>query len=58
MSDDAAAVDLAEAVRRLMQATVLTTLDDQQRREIAAEIDTLTTRLVESSRETMPWRGA
>jgi acyl-coenzyme A thioesterase PaaI-like protein len=55
VSDDAAAVDLADAVRRLMQATVLTTCDDEQRRVIATEIDALASRLAESSRDTMPW---
>ena len=54
MSDDAA-VELAEAVRRLMQATVLTTLDDDARRSIAADIDAISSRLAESSRDTMPW---
>jgi acyl-coenzyme A thioesterase PaaI-like protein len=52
---DAAAIDLADAVRRLMQAAVLTTLDDEQRREVAAGIDALTSRLAGSSRGTMPW---
>ena len=54
MSADAA-VELADAVRRLMQATVLTTLDDEQRRAVAAEVDSLTARLSEASRDTMPW---
>jgi acyl-coenzyme A thioesterase PaaI-like protein len=52
---DAAAIELADAVRRLMQATVLTTLDDEQRRAVAADIDALASRLAESSRDTMPW---
>ena len=52
---DAAAIELADAVRRLMQATVLTTLDDEQRRGVAADIDALTSRLAVSSRDTMPW---
>ncbi len=50
-----AAVELADAVRRLMQATVLTTLDDEQRRAVAADIDALTARLSAESRDTMPW---
>jgi acyl-coenzyme A thioesterase PaaI-like protein len=52
---DAAAIELADAVRRLMQATVLTTLSDEERREIAADIDAVASRLAESSRDTMPW---
>jgi acyl-coenzyme A thioesterase PaaI-like protein len=52
---DAAAIELADAVRRLMQATVLTTLSDEERREIAADIDAVASLLAESSRDTMPW---
>src|SRR5436309_2156968 len=52
---DAAAVELADAVRRLMQASVLTTLADEERREIAALIGALTTRLADAPRDTMPW---
>ena len=54
MPDDAA-VDLAEAVRRLMQASVLTTTDDDSRRAIAAQIDDLTKQLSVEARQTMPW---
>lgn len=52
---DAAAIELADAVRRLMQASVLTSVDDETRRDIAAQIDALTKQLDEQSRETMPW---
>lgn len=55
MTSDDAAIALADAVRRLMQATVLTSLDAEQRRAIAADVDALSERLAESSRETMPW---
>ncbi|HET6818048.1 MAG TPA: PaaI family thioesterase [Mycobacteriales bacterium] len=52
---DAAAVELAESVRRLMQSAVLTTVDDDTRRDVAAQIDDLTKHLSEQSRDTMPW---
>ncbi|HET7309743.1 MAG TPA: PaaI family thioesterase [Mycobacteriales bacterium] len=54
MSDDAA-VDLAQAVRQLMQASVLTAVDDETRRDLAAQVDALTKQLAAQSRETMPW---
>jgi acyl-coenzyme A thioesterase PaaI-like protein len=52
---DAAAIELADAVRRLMDAAVLTTIDDEQRRELAVRIDALTAMLVAGARDTMPW---
>jgi hypothetical protein len=50
-----AAVTLADAVRRLMDATVVTELDDDSRAAIAVDVDALTAALSAKSRETMPW---
>jgi acyl-coenzyme A thioesterase PaaI-like protein len=50
-----ASVELADAVRRLMQSAVLTSVDDERRRAVAADIDALTAQLAEQSRDTMPW---
>lgn len=52
---DEAAVELADAVRRLMDAAVLTELDDPARTAVAADVDALTDRLREQSRDAMPW---
>ena len=52
---DAAAIELADAVRRLMDAAVVTTIDDGRRRELAVRVDSLTAMLVAERRDTMPW---
>jgi acyl-coenzyme A thioesterase PaaI-like protein len=52
---DAAAIALADAVRRLMDAAVLTELDDSARTAVAADIDALTATLQQRSRDAMPW---
>src|SRR4051794_16368872 len=52
---DEAAVALADAVRRLMDAAVLTELDDSARTAVATDIDALTATLQQQSRAAMPW---
>jgi acyl-coenzyme A thioesterase PaaI-like protein len=53
---DAAAVELADAVRRLMVAAVLTSATDTARRETATEVDELADRLAAGRvRTAMPW---
>lgn len=52
---DEAAVELADALRRLMDAAVLTELDDAARTAVAADVDALTDRLREQARDAMPW---
>jgi acyl-coenzyme A thioesterase PaaI-like protein len=52
---DEAAITLADAVRRLMDAAVVTEIDDSSRAAVAADIDALTAALSEKSRDTMPW---
>jgi acyl-coenzyme A thioesterase PaaI-like protein len=52
---DDAAVDLADAVRRLMDAAVLTAVDDGVRRSVAERIDQLAGELRAESRDGMPW---
>lgn len=46
---------LAAAIRRLMDAAVLTELDEATLRDVAGQVDALTGRLSARSRETMPW---
>jgi len=50
-----AAVRLADAVRRLMDAAVVTELNEDERRELAERVDELTEQLAAKSRDTMPW---
>ena len=52
---DAGAIALADAVRRLMDAAVVTQLDEDARTELAGRIDELAEELAAKSRETMPW---
>ena len=50
-----AAIALADAVRRLMDATVVTEIDDSARAAVAADIDALTATLSEQARDAMHW---
>jgi acyl-coenzyme A thioesterase PaaI-like protein len=52
---DGAAVELANAVRRLMDAAVLTTIDEDRRRELAFRVDALSAMLIAEARDTLPW---
>jgi acyl-coenzyme A thioesterase PaaI-like protein len=52
---DVAAIALADAVRRLMDAAVVTEIDGDGRTAVAAEVDALTAALSARSRDAMPW---
>jgi acyl-coenzyme A thioesterase PaaI-like protein len=52
---DAAAIALADAVRRLMDAVVVSEIDGAGRMAVATEIDSLTAVLSARSRDSMPW---
>jgi acyl-coenzyme A thioesterase PaaI-like protein len=52
---DAGAIELADAVRRLMDAAVVTDLADDSRRALASRIDALAGELAARTRDAMPW---